>query len=336
MPIPFIIGGLAAGLGAAGAKKSYDAAKDIKKAKGINDKAQRKSKIAKRKLNKGRKKTKNALKELGKEKLSILSNNMNEFVLTFEKIKEVDFKESIGINELQNLNLSKEELKELRTISLKAVELLEGGTTSLGTGALVAYGSYGAVMTLGTASTGTAIGTLSGAAATNATLAWLGGGSLAAGGYGMAGGMAVLGGVVAGPALAVGGFIMSSKAKQKLNDANNNLDKAKTFLQQSKIACKALSGIEKRTKQIKNVLQKLDNHFSKGINKMEYIIEEQGVNWNNYTEYAKQVIYINAQLAQTIKIIVDTPLLDEDGEITKKSKEALLTGKKHIDKINKI
>ena len=48
------------------------------------------------------------------------------------------------------------------------------------------------VASLGTASTGTAISTLSGAAATKATLAWLGGGALAAGGWGVAGGVGVI------------------------------------------------------------------------------------------------------------------------------------------------
>lgn len=47
----------------------------------------------------------------------------------------------------------------------------------------------------GAASTGTAISTLSGAAATKATLAWFGGGSLAAGGFGVAGGGIVLAGI---------------------------------------------------------------------------------------------------------------------------------------------
>jgi len=51
--------------------------------------------------------------------------------------------------------------------------------------------------TFGTASTGTAISALSGAAATNAALAWLGGGAVAAGGGGMAAGHAFL--ALAGP-----------------------------------------------------------------------------------------------------------------------------------------
>ncbi|MEB3250558.1 MAG: hypothetical protein VKO01_00240 [Cyanobacteriota bacterium] len=41
-------------------------------------------------------------------------------------------------------------------------------------------------------STGTVIGSLSGAAATNAALAWLGGGTLAAGGGGIAAGAAIV------------------------------------------------------------------------------------------------------------------------------------------------
>ena len=47
-------------------------------------------------------------------------------------------------------------------------------------------GAWFLVGTVGTASTGTAIGSLSGAAATSATAAWFGGGSVAAGGLGMA------------------------------------------------------------------------------------------------------------------------------------------------------
>jgi hypothetical protein len=64
------------------------------------------------------------------------------------------------------------------------------GTSAL-TGALIIVATYG------TASTGTAISTLSGAAATSASLAWFGGSSVAAGGGGVAAGSAVLTGGVA-------------------------------------------------------------------------------------------------------------------------------------------
>jgi len=86
-------------------------------------------------------------------------------------------------------------------------ELEAAKKTALGAGAGVATGAaivsvaptvaMWVATTFGTASTGTAISALSGAAATNAALAWLGGGALAAGGGGMAAGNAFL--ALAGP-----------------------------------------------------------------------------------------------------------------------------------------
>jgi hypothetical protein len=73
-----------------------------------------------------------------------------------------------------------------------------GGVGGAATGAGTVAGAMVGVGAFGTASTGTAISTLSGAAAYNATLAWFGGGAMAAGGSGIALGTAVLtgGGIV--------------------------------------------------------------------------------------------------------------------------------------------
>lgn len=56
------------------------------------------------------------------------------------------------------------------------------------------YAIFQTAVLVGTASTGTAISALSGAAATNAALAWLGGGAVSAGGWGVALGSVVLSG----------------------------------------------------------------------------------------------------------------------------------------------
>jgi hypothetical protein len=71
------------------------------------------------------------------------------------------------------------------------------GGAALGGGTAVAFATSIAGMIGATASTGTAIASLSGAAAANATLAMLGGGTLAAGGGGVAAGTAVLAGISA-------------------------------------------------------------------------------------------------------------------------------------------
>ena len=92
-----------------------------------------------------------------------------------------------------------------------AFSSLAGGlTTTVATGTSVAAttGAMALVATYGTASTGTAISGLSGAAATNATLAWFGGGSVAAGGGGVAAGTAVLaaGGAIIAVGVGVAGY----------------------------------------------------------------------------------------------------------------------------------
>lgn len=74
-------------------------------------------------------------------------------------------------------------------------------------------GSWVLVSLLGSASTGASIAGLSGVAATNATLAWFGGGALTAGGAGMAGGAMVLGGFIAVPLVVYSAWSSHSKAE---------------------------------------------------------------------------------------------------------------------------
>lgn len=102
------------------------------------------------------------------------------------------------------------------------------GGTAVG-GAIAAMGPTAAMAiatTFGTASTGTAISALSGAAATNAALAWLGGGALAAGGGGMAAGNAFLalagpvGWAIAGASFIGGGVFATFKNKEAAEEAN--------------------------------------------------------------------------------------------------------------------
>lgn len=77
-----------------------------------------------------------------------------------------------------------------------------------GLGIVAGWGTLAAISAWGTASTGTAIATLSGAAATNASLALLGGGTLAAGGGGAALGSIILTGGIAIIAIAGTGAVM--------------------------------------------------------------------------------------------------------------------------------
>ena len=114
---------------------------------------------------------------------------------------------------------------------LQAARAAAGGAgVGIAAGASVAFMAPTAAMwiatTFGTASTGTAISTLTGVAAQNAALAWLGGGALTAGGGGMAAGNALL--AMAGPigwtiagATLLTSILLFTKSKVKLNKQKN-------------------------------------------------------------------------------------------------------------------
>ena len=109
------------------------------------------------------------------------------------------------MKDIRDINIQKVQFKDTIEYGIEQSKALEISMASAGTGvaagAAVASIAPKAVMwvatTFGTASTGTAISALSGAAATNAALSWLGGGALAVGGGGMAAGHALL--ALAGP-----------------------------------------------------------------------------------------------------------------------------------------
>lgn len=209
MPLPIIFIGIAAVTGALGASATVKAGVDHSKAKKINLNSEERIAQAATRLETLRKQCGDALTELGEEKIFVLSNSISSFLNTFTKIKNVDFADSVGLSELHKFHVDQTTFSEIGELQHFAASLATGSIAGVAGGALTALGAYSAAASFAAASTGTAISALSGAAATNATLVFFSGGSLAAGGIGMAGGTAVLGGLVAGPALLLWGSLQA-------------------------------------------------------------------------------------------------------------------------------
>ncbi len=329
MPLPFILAGAAIVAGGYGVKKGIDAKDDFDTAKSINRRAQVMFDEAKSDLENERESTQKAMEDLGRVKYKVYDESIIPFVDAFSKIKNISFDDS-SLDDATNLPVvSAEELARMRTSVLDIKGVLSDGITALGSGGLAGLAAYGGVGVLGTASTGTAIGTLSGAAATNATLAWLGGGSLAAGGYGMAGGMMVLGGVVAGPVLAVGGMMMASKAEAAKEDAYANLDKAELASEQMKEAMVAASGIRLRFEEIAKVLCSLDLRFQPLLKSFNELVESN-TNYSTYSEEDRKGVMIVASTAKVLKNLLEAPIIDQEGTLTPESRTVLEDTKKII------
>jgi len=333
MPLPFIIAGIAVATGAYGVKKGIDAKDDFDTAERYNKKAERIYNEAKEQLETKRELTNSHLESLGELKISIYEGSLADFVEIFSQIKNIDFENNLNLGLLDNIN--EQDMLDIKNTVLEIQEVLGGGIAALGSGALAGFGALGGVGMLASASTGTAIASLSGAAATNATLAWLGGGSLAAGGFGMAGGMVVLGGIVAGPVLAVGGMMMASKAEEAKYTAYENYDKAKAVAEEMDAACVALDGIYKRVDEFIETLKPLNDVFEDYIDVLEDIVNKSN-DYRNYSQTEKENVMITASIAQTVKNICDAPIIDENGKVTRKSKRVLKKAKDLIQRISEV
>ncbi len=320
MPIPLLFIGIGLGTAALGIGKGVKASIDQKDANNTNAHAQSIVDDATKKAETSRKNSSKAIEDLGRKKIWVLDNSVETFIHLFEQLHNVELGASSGMDELKKFRIDKQAFGELKQMSAMASSIAGGLVGGAAAGALAAIGAYGGAMTLGAcATTGTAIASLSGAAATNATLAFLGGGALSVGGLGMAGGTMVLGGLVAGPALAVMGFIIGAKASANKDAAYSNLVKAKEYAEEVKtvqVLCKA---IRMRANMFERLLIKLDAVFEPLTDSLAQIIQKSGTDFCRYSDEEKAAVAANLSLAKAIKAVLDTPILTEDGLLTEES-----------------
>lgn len=171
---------------------------------------------------------------------------------------------------------------------------------------------------LTTAGTGTAISSLSGVAATNATLAWLGGGTLASGGLGIAGGMWVLGGIVAAPLVAVTSIVVAMFSEGKLNDAHSYSDSFKALVEvvkgEQSYWEKMLNKINEKAK----TLQETDVFLKSQIDKVFTSFTQKGNSVSKWETKEQENLKSMMQLAETIVNTINAPLINDKDPLTQK------------------
>ncbi|MGD1911293.1 MAG: hypothetical protein ACFB2X_10665 [Rivularia sp. (in: cyanobacteria)] len=315
--IPLILGAAALATGALGVGAGISGKADMDEAKEIGENAQRDYEDALYYLNSQREKTNQLLQQYDEFKMNIMMLTIGRFVDFIER--NIGKTSLAGEEFLERLDgISFNQIEEYKTAAIEAEQFFLGGMKAIKLGAA----GYGSAMTLassvGVASTGTAISGLSGAAATNATLAWLGGGSLAAGGGGMALGSIVLGGITVGPALMFGGFVLAGEGEKALtkareyeaevNKATAEIDAVSNFLEQ----------VIRRIYELGDVLESLNNPAIDRLNELEYL---PYFDPNRDASKFQQV----GLIIKAISEIMKTPLLDGEGLLNPAT--ATITGK---------
>lgn len=301
MPLPFIIGAIAAVAGAGGIGAGIHGGVKMKKANDTVKAAQRRNEQNVEKLEISNKKTMQTMDALGKHEMKIISS-FQRFSEAFEKIKNPP---SFAEIEKEGITLTVYTPQEVKDAAVGASVLLGGlGGAALGTagGFAAAGGTTAAVMALGTASTGTAIASLSGAAATNATLAALGGGTIAAGGGGVALGTAVLGGATLGVGLLIGGIIFSvagssvsdkaEKAWDQMIENENKINSICEYLERLRTVATSFDSALKSVETVYlNYLSRLENSIIEQRKKKFFLARlfSKKVDYNKFSEKQKQI-----------------------------------------------
>jgi hypothetical protein len=133
-------------------------------------------------------------------------------------------------------------------------------------------------------------------------------------------GMVTLSGMIAGPFLAVGGMVLASKAKKAEADAATNIGRVNAAVEQLKSKQLATEAAFYRVYTILSVLGRLDERFTPLLAEVQRLVIVSH-DYSSYADKDKKVVMMAAMLAKTIKNVMETSILDDNGMITTSSEQ---------------
>lgn len=304
--IPIILGAVALITAGVGVTAGANGVSKMDEAKKIGKAAQRRYEQKQKSVERAFQVTQQWAEEYGQLQIQVKIETIGRLVAFIERIgqrasqKDLEFLEGLE-------GVSPHQIQEYKISALEAQNFVNGGFKALGSAAAAGQGTVALVGLFGTASTGTAIGGLGGAAAWNATLAWLGGGSLATGGGGMALGSIVLGGIAIAPALMVGGFVLGGQGEKALTKARLYEAEANTEIAKLDAFEDLLEQVQTRIRELKDLVKTLNNKAIDGLVELEstpFVSDRDAVKF-------QQVIFLIKALDEIIRISV----LDAQGNL---------------------
>ncbi len=275
-------------------------------------------------------KTNKKIEELGQH-TSELYISLNKIQTLFDCIRNVPHEDKLKFEELKAIRLNWKQQAEHIEAEYKIAEVKAAGQGAAGIGAGIAVASLGptAAMgiatTFGVASTGTAISALSGAAATNAALAWLGGGALAAGGGGMAAGNAFL--ALAGPvgwAIAGVSIVASGLMFFKTKNDKTRLENIFTLISDRDTKSYELAIVE--------LSERIDRIIDETAKSTEAISKVQsfGTDYHKMSEAQQYELGSYVNLMESSTMLLTDPILGLSPKYTETDFEKLCSERKSV------
>jgi hypothetical protein len=301
--------------------------REIKNAKEVKNKAEEQIQVATAITEKKKEELNHSVEKYAEIKLRAVNNTICVFVEYLKRIGQRN--KGKEYEALKSIDVKKEDIADMEDLGIRSANLAKGAAGSSLIGAIALLGTKAAVLqgvvAFASASTGTAISGLTGAAATNATLAFLGGGSVASGGGGMAAGAMVLGGITAGAFLAVGaltgGILLSAHGSRALTMATQYAAKVEKGIATLEILWATMDGISERVNELQGLTIGLENRAIEQLQKLAVFVP----NFDTKDSQHQKAFQETALLMKSMSELANTPILDEKGCVTEDS--SIVAGK---------
>lgn len=209
-----------------------------------------------------------------------------------------------------------------RVVSLSAMDpdvagWVRGVVGAASAGAATPVALSAAVVKYASASTGTPISALSGAAAQKARLAFLGGGSLASGGGGMKLGKTAGGIAAIGPAVLVAGLAVKNQGTKAKTEADRHKTEVEIAVAAFDTRDGLLRGVQDRAHELDGLLLRMMARANEAID----ILESEPFDIAVHAERLQTALL----LVKSVRDIATAPVADEDGNIDAGTERLIFT-----------
>ncbi|GAA9927635.1 hypothetical protein VN0858_07820 [Helicobacter pylori] len=303
MPLPFILGGLVLVTAGYGVKKGLDAKNANDEAKDLFKKAEELLEETKNRVESTESGYKNALMGLGKKKLHVRSYGMSRFVWHFNQLKGHQF--FVKASDMQDLH------KQLSVVQNFSKQLNASGMSeesAIG-GMFAGYGGLG----ISSFTTGAMLG-----------------GGLTMGGLA---GMAVFGGLVAGPAIAILGAISADEMKEKLEKAKAYHSQVEKAVKKADAIIDQFQAIEKMAKLFIRQITKCDALLFSLSQDAITTMKKHNYDRSLYSQEERDQLCVTISTLMTLSAFLEVPIIDKDQKLQEKAQRALEIMKRQMDSL---
>ncbi len=301
MPLPFILGGLAIAAAGYGFKKSIDASETADKINEIVKGAEDLKEGAKNRFESAESSCNNAFARFGEKKLRVLSHSVSRFVEHFNQLKGHQFfvKDSDMQDLHKQVSVAQNFSRQLNASGMSEESAIGGMFAGYG-GLCVSSWTTGAML----------------------------GGGLTMGGLA---GMAVFGGLVAGPALAILGVVNADEMEEKLEKVKAYYSQVEEAVKKADVMIDQFQAIEKMAKLFTRQITKCDALFFLLSQDAIATMKKHNYDTSRYNQKEKDQLSVTVSTLSSLSAFLKVPIMDEHQKLNKKTINALNLMRKQIN-----